>query len=282
MSTTSTGNDAGRTGSGTASGDAGAESGNAARGASVIVNVLQVIRCFTVETPVLGVTEIAAQVGLHKSSVSRILATLEQEQVVERDEASRKYRLGLGLIAVAGPLLAGLDVRRIAMDDLRALSEATGETAALNIWDGTAAVTVEQVPSRQQVKHTSVLGSRYATGLSASVQVFLAHEPAERVQGLLDAGRIVFDAPTDGTDPAAYPERLAAVRRDGHAVNHGETQADEAGIAAPVTDHRGEVVATILLAAPRYRVPAERLPELAAHCREAAQRISRRLGASRP
>lgn len=278
MSTTSTGSDDGRTGPAAASGGAGAESGNGARGASVIVNVLQVIRCFTVEEPVLGVTEIAAQVGLHKSSVSRILATLEQEQVVERDEASRKYRLGLGLIAVAGPLLAGLDVRRIAMDCLHELSESTGETAALNIWDGTAAVTVEQVPSRQQVKHTSVLGSRYATGLSASVQVFLAHEAPERVRGLLDAGRITFDSPTD---PDAYLERLAAVRRDGHAVNHGETQPDEVGIAAPVADHRGEVVATVLLAAPRYRVPAERVPELAAHCREAARRISQRLGATR-
>lgn len=279
MGTTSSTPDAGHTGSGTASGDAVAESGNGARGASVIVNVLQVIRCFTVEEPVLGVTEIAVQVGLHKSSVSRILATLEQEKVVERDEASRKYRLGLGLIAVAGPLLAGLDVRRIAMDDLRELSETTAETAALNIWDGTAAVTVEQVPSRQQVKHTSVLGSRYATGLSASVQVFLAHETTERMRGLLDAGRIAFDSPSD---PAAYLERLAAVRRDGHAVNHGETQPDEVGIAAPVLDHRGEVVATVLLAAPRYRVPAERVAELAAHCREAAYRISQRLGAALP
>ncbi|WP_413542793.1 IclR family transcriptional regulator [Citricoccus nitrophenolicus] len=267
MSTTSTGN------------DAGPESASAARGTSVIVNVLQVIRCFTVEEPVLGVTEIAAQVGLHKSSVSRILATLEQEKVVERDEASRKYRLGLGLIAVAGPLLAGLDVRRIAMADLRELSETTAETAALNIWDGTAAVTVEQVPSRQQVKHTSVLGSRYTTGLSASVQVFMAHEPAERVHALLGSGRIAFDSPSEATQPAAYLERLAAVRREGHAVNHGETQADEVGIAAPVLDHRGEVVATVLLAAPRYRVPAERIPELTAHCRDAATQISRRLGA---
>ncbi|NUL45579.1 IclR family transcriptional regulator [Cellulosimicrobium funkei] len=277
MSTTKAGPDGGRTGSGAASGDAGGESGNGARGASVIVNVLQVIRCFTVEEPVLGVTEIAAQVGLHKSSVSRILSTLEQEQVVERDEASRKYRLGLGLIAVAGPLLAGLDVRRIAMEDLRGLAEATGETAALNIWDGTAAVTVEQVPSRQQVKHTSVLGSRYATGLSASVQVFLAHEPPERVRGLLEAERILFDTPTDPDD---FLERIAAVREQGHAVNLGETSPDEVGIASPVMDHRGEVVATVLLAAPHYRVPAERVPELAAHCREAARRISRRLGAS--
>ncbi|VXA90780.1 IclR family transcriptional regulator [Citricoccus sp. K5] len=254
---------------------AGTETGDSARGASVIVNVLQVIRCFTVDEPLQGVTEIAAQVGLHKSSVSRILATLEQEKVVERDEASRKYRLGLGLIAVAGPLLAGLDVRRVAMEDLRELSETTGETTALNIWDGTTAVTVEQVPSRQQVKHTSVLGSRYATGLSASVQVFLAHTGPDRVRELVSSGRVAFESAVDVDE---YLERLATVRQDGHAVNHCETSPDEVGIAAPVRDHRGEVVAAVLVAAPFYRVPQDEIARLATACREAARRISLRLG----
>jgi IclR family transcriptional regulator, acetate operon repressor len=274
---TTAGPDAGRTGPSAASGEASADSGNGSRGTSVVVNVLQVLRCFTVDEPLQGVTEIAAQVGLHKSSVSRLLATLEQERVVERDEPSRKYRLGLGLIAVAGPLLATLDVRRIAMDDLRELSESTGETAALNIWDGSAAVTVEQIPSRRQVKHTSVLGSRYATGLSASVQVFLAHTDPERVRELVESGRIAFESPLD---PETYLERLAAVRRHGHAVNHRETSPDEVGIAAPVTDHRGEVVAAVLIAAPFYRVPEDTIPDLADACRNAARRISLRLGSA--
>ncbi|QCU78915.1 IclR family transcriptional regulator [Citricoccus sp. SGAir0253] len=255
----------------------GAENG--ARGASVIVNVLQVIRCFTVEEPLQGVTEIAARVGLHKSSVSRILATLEEEHVVERDEASRKYRLGLGLIAVAGPLLANLDVRRVAMDDLQALAERTGETAALAIWDGEAAVTVEQIPSRQQVKHTSVLGSRYATALSASVQAFLAAEDDERVRALLGSGRIQLG---DGCGPEDYLALLADVRRNGYAVNRGRTAPDEVGVAAPVHDHRGCVVGAVLVAAPAYRVTDELVPRYAEDCRRAARRISARLGAVVP
>lgn len=85
-----------------------ANSNGDARGQSVILTVIEVLRCFTVEQPLQGVTE----VGLRKSSVSRLLATREQEDIVERDETSRKFRLGLGLISVAGPLLANLDVRR--------------------------------------------------------------------------------------------------------------------------------------------------------------------------
>src|SRR3954451_3022163 len=146
------------------------------KGASVIVNAIAVLRSFTADEPLLGVTEIANRVGLHKSTVSRILATFEQENLVERDEDTRRYRLGLGLIAVAGPLLAELEERRVAYPVLRELTELTGETSALMMWNGPESMDVAQIPTRQQVKHTAPLGARYNVALSASVQIFLAGE----------------------------------------------------------------------------------------------------------
>lgn len=254
-----------------------ADDSTGTRASSAIVNVLQVIRCFTLEQPLVGVTDIAGQVGLHKSSVSRILATLEQEHVVERDETSRKYRLGLGLIAVAGPLLANLDVRRVAMSDLQLLADGTAETVALSIWDGTAAVTVEQIPSPHRVKHTSALGSRYSGGANATVQVFLSGQDPDRVRALVEAGRI--DLGGSG-DAEGYLARLHSVRTRGFAVNSGETAPDEIGVAAPIIDHRGGVCGAVLLAAPAYRVSREDIPALATACRNAARRISLRLGAA--
>ncbi|MGJ9404666.1 IclR family transcriptional regulator [Arthrobacter sp. KK5.5] len=251
------------------------------RNPSVIVNVVQVLRCFTTDEPMLGVTEIAAQVGLHKSSISRILATLEQERIVERDEQSRKYRLGMGLIAIAGPLLANLDVRRVAFPALQKLAETTGETAALNIWDGNESVTVEQIPSTKQVKHTSPMGSRYATALSASVQVFLADEEPENVRSLLTDGTVKIDDST-AHSTAAYLDRVATVRDRGHAFNYGETSSEEVGVAAPIRDHRGQVVAAILVAAPYFRVARGQLPELARACVEAAAAVSGRMGWQTP
>ncbi|MDQ0092305.1 IclR family transcriptional regulator [Paeniglutamicibacter psychrophenolicus] len=247
------------------------------RGASVIVNVIDVLRCFTVEQPVVGVTEIAARVGLHKSSVSRILATLEQERIVARDETTRKYSLGLGLIAVAGPLLANLDVRRVSFPFLEELARETGETAVLTIWDGLESVSVEQIPSFHQVKHTSAMGSRYNTALSASMQVFLAHEQPGRAAALLESGTVVLPENTAAAR-SAYLKRLEAVGRRGYAANHGETSPDEVGVAAPVFDHRGAVVASAMIAAPYYRVTEEQLHQLGAACVRAARQISLRLG----
>lgn len=249
------------------------------RGASPISNAVAVLRCFTVDEPLLGVTEIAAQVGLHKSSVSRILSTLESEGLVERDEPTRRYRLGLGIIAVAGPLLADLDVRRVAYPVLRELGAHTGETSALLLWNGHEAVSVEQIPSRHQVKHTTTLGTRYATGQSASVQVFLATEPPEKVREMLRAGTVLLPA-TDDAALDAYAARLAEAASRGYAVNYGETSPDEVGVASPVYDHRGDVVAAVLISAPHFRVSRERLAEICEACAGAAADITRRLGGS--
>lgn len=257
-----------------------ADVGNAApdaRGTSVIVNAIAVLRCFSAAEPLLGVTEIAQRVGMHKSSVSRILATLEQEELVERDPDSRRFKLGLGLIAVAGPLLAELEERRAAYPLLRRLTEQTGETSALMVWNGRESMCVEQIPSPQQVKHTAPLGARYHDALSASVQVFLSLEPEERVRALMLDGTIAHPG-LDDAGLEAYVLRLADVARRGYATNYGESALDEVGVAAPVYDHRGDPVAAVLIPAPRFRVSPEKLQILGEACARTARLVTARLG----
>ena len=257
-------------------GDDTQENGDA-RGMSVLRNGLAVLRAFTVDEPLLGVSEIAARVGLHKSTVSRILATLEQEDLVERDPSTRRFRLGLGVIAMAGPLLADLDVRRVAYPVLHDLSRRTGETAALMVWDGGEAVCVEQVPSANQVKHSTPLGTRYNTAASSSVQVFLARLDPFVVRSLLMKGTIDLPGLTEAA-LEAYLVRLREVGERGVAVNYGETSLEEVGVAAPVCDHRGEPVAAVLLSAPRFRISAEQLSTLADAVSSAARAVTSRLG----
>lgn len=257
-----------------------ARSRNEGASTSVLLNGLRVLESFSIQDPVLGVTEIARRVDLHKSTVSRILATLEQAGYVERTAAAGPFRLGLGLIALAGPLLADLDVRRLARPALDELVAATGETAALTLWDGHGAVVVEQVASPHQVKHTAPLGTRWTTYESASVQAFLASLAATDVSRLLDEGIIAGDTSTAAL--LRYRERLDEASRVGYAVNDGLTSAEEAGIAAPVRDHRGGVVAAVLLSAPRFRVPPEAIPSIGARVAVTADAISARLGYTGP
>lgn len=246
---------------------------------SVLQNGIRVLRAFSVSQPALGVTEISRRVDLHKSSVSRILAQLEQMDLVVRDPESGRFRLGLGLIGLAGPLLANLDVRRIAYTALEELTARTSETSALVVWSGNESVSVEQVSSPLQVKHTTPIGTRYSTAASSSVQVFLSEMPEAQVRVLLD--RYLLHNVHDDQAVQRYLDRLARVRADGFAVNAGETSVEEVGISAPVRDHRGSTVAAILLSAPSFRVSDTLRRQLAEAVRSTAEDVSQQLGAAR-
>lgn len=246
-------------------------------GTSALQNGIQVLKTFSREEPILGVTEISRRVGLHKSTVSRILATLEENALVERHATSGRFRLGVGVIELAAPMLANLDVRRVARPFLEELTRETGETTGLLVWNGGAAVSVEQVASPRKVKHTIPLGTQFREHVSASVKVFLAEGPPAEVQRLIGRGLPRYTE-RGVVDPDEYLEVLHGVRELGCAVNDGETSDEEVGIAAPVHDHRDRTVAAVLLSAPRYRTPREKVEEFSPLVRRTAAAISTRLG----
>lgn len=259
------------------SGDATASGEVSGRGPMLsVLNAVKVLDVFTVAEPLLGVSEIARRVELHKSTVSRILATLQQVDLVERERQSGRFRLGIGIIGVAGPLLANLDVRRLAYPALESLVALTGETAALALWSGHESIVVEQVPSPRQVKHTTPLGARFNKTASSSVKVFLSELDESQVHRLLRGGLV---EPGAGGEQELF-ERLARVREQGYALNDGETDPEELSISAPVRDHRQAVVAAMLLSAPRSRMTEFMVNDAIRRVRESAEQVSTRLGAT--
>lgn len=245
--------------------------------AASLLNGLGVLEAFSIGKPVLGVTEIAQKVNLHKSTVSRILTGLANAGYVERDEETGRFRLGLGLIGLSGPLLADLDVRRAAHADLEELVATTGETSSLSVWNGAEAVVVEEIPSPHKVKHTAAIGTRYSLYESSSVRVFLAQLPFAKVEQLLEAGRITH-SPESRNGDGDYRGHLATVKDQGYAVNDGFTSFEEVGISAIVRDYRGEVVGCITLAAPRFRTGPDLIAAYSDSVVAAARSVSARLG----
>src|SRR5699024_68536 len=185
------------------------------------------------------------------------------------------YQLGLGLIAIAGPLLANLNVRQVAHPYLQQLAADSRETTVLAVWEDSAAVTVEQIVSDRTVKHTSPLGSRYYSTGSATVQVFLANMDSDAAMALIDSGYIRLQ---DGWTAAEARQRFADLRKRGYATNLRETIEDENGIAAAVYDHRKKVVDAVSLAAPAYRIDEQTTERLIEQCLSTAATISTRMG----
>ena len=224
-----------------------------------------------------GVTELARRLGLHKSTASRLLATLEKRGLVEQDEESGKYRLGLIVIRLAEHAERTLDLRAIAMPELDRLARATHETTGIGVLQGDQMLTVAQADGPNLVAVGDWTGRVAPLHSVASGKVLLAFLPEREIMRLVRRG---LDRRTERTITQLEPllEELARVRRRGYATAFGEFDQGQNAVAAPVHDARGQVIAALNVWGPASRVAAGRIPELADQVREAAAAVSVRLG----
>jgi IclR family acetate operon transcriptional repressor len=224
-----------------------------------------------------GVTELARRLGLHKSTASRLLATLQKRGLVEQDEETGKYRLGLVVIRLAERAEKTLDLRGIAMPELERLARLTHETTGLGVLDGESLLTVAQADGPNLIAVGDWTGRATPLHCVASGKVLLAALAEREVLRIVRRGLISF---TERTIVELEPllEELARIRRRGYATALGEYEIGLNAVAAPVHDARGAVIAAVDIWGPAFRLTPRRIPELAAQARDAAAAISVRLG----
>jgi len=245
-----------------------------------IQRAVHVLKAFDDDQDELGVTELSRLIGLPKSTVSRMLTTLEYEGLVERVPDSEKYRLGFMLVRLAGRVSHFGDVRSAAHPVLVDLSARSHETVHLAVVDGDEVVNIEQIAGPHLVRETNWIGRRTPFHCAANGKALLAFQPAEMIARLLADPLPRFTDRTI-TAPAQVYAELERVRERGYASARGEIEVGLNGVAAPIRDASGAVVAAISVGGPAYRVTNERLDTFSALVVEAAANISVRLGSIR-
>ena len=245
----------------------------------MIQQTMRVLRLFSSDRRELGVVEAAELLGRPKSSISRLLRSMEAEGFLHRDEASGRFRLSLALAALGEIARASTSMQRLARPVLEELVERTGETSNLVVLDGSEAVNVEVVRSSRAVQHVGVLGRRLPLHATAAGKVLLAWA-APGVQDRILAGPLPALASRTLTDQAALARELACVRAQGYATAARELEEELAAASAPVLDHRGAVVAAVTTSAPLSRMEGdrERWLLLVSRVTEAAATLSSALG----
>ena len=225
-----------------------------------------------------SVTDLSHALDLHKSTVSRLLSTLERRGLVEQDRESGHFRLGVGIIRLAQSAERTLDIRTIAQSELEELAKATHETVSLEVFDGVgAAVAICQIDGPNLTPMPDITGRPVAMHAIAAGKVLLASLPERTVLSIARRGLVQY-TPRTITDPRALLEELALVRRRGYAVASGEWDERLSAAAVPVCDARGTVIATVVVWGASSRVTAVSLPNLINAARDAARGISRKLG----
>jgi DNA-binding IclR family transcriptional regulator len=226
-----------------------------------------------------GVTELARRLGLHKSTASRLLATLQRRGLVEQDEESGKYRLGIVILRLAERAEQTLDLRAIALPELERLARTAHENVALAVMRDDACLTLAQVDGPSMAAVADWTGRATPLHCVASGKVFLS-ALAERE--ILRLHRLGMPAATERTITGLEPllEELARVRRRGFATSFGELMAGTNAVAVPVHDARGRLVAAVSIWGPAFRVQPGRISELARLAHATAGTIAARLGAA--
>lgn len=250
------------------------------RGSEVqsLQRAIAILRVFTVDSPELGVTEISQRVGLHKSTTFRLLNTLAVEGLIAQDPDSGRYRLGLGLLELAGGVTVYNDTRRVARRHMRTLAEKIGATVSLAILEGDASINLEQaMPRGRSVVKTDWTGRRLPLHATSTGKALLAWLDPDAVAPALQQPLEIYTPHTIASVEALEAE-LNTSREAGYAIEHAEYETGLNAIAAPVRDHTGKVIAALSASGPSYHLTPERFEEVAKEVISAARAISAELG----
>ncbi|HFC11571.1 MAG TPA: IclR family transcriptional regulator [Anaerolineae bacterium] len=222
------------------------------------MSIQSVSRAFTILRTVashpdgIGVSAVAKRMNLHKSTVSRLLSTLEAEDAVERSDNG--YRISDGLAMLVAPLLLPQNLTELLRPLLVKLTEQTGEASGLAVLDGWNALSTAHVASQHNLQVRDWTGESFPLHIAASGKNFLAFWPHFRREEYLAQPMQAY-TPHSITDPAQLRERIFAVRQQGYDWTFDEFEVGLCAVAAPVFDQYRRVVAAIYISGPTFRLP---------------------------
>ena len=228
-----------------------------------------------------GVTEIAGELDVHKSTVSRLLGTLEARGLVEQASNRGRWRLGYGVVQLAAGATRKHDLSVISRPICQDLADEVGETVNVAIKDGSAVVSIDQVIGSSTVTTMNWVGQRTPMHATSAGKVFLASMAPGELETMLAGGLERF---TDHTivDAQILAEELDSVRSHGYARTLEEHEVGLAAVAAPIRALGGEVIAALTVSGPNFRINELTIPDVAPHVVAAAAEISERNGYPKP
>jgi len=229
---------------------------------------LRILLTFENEGQEVGVGEIATLLDVHKSTASRLAATLTAHGLLERVPESERFRLGPQLGRLGMLATRGRDLVEVARRPMAELAAETGETVTLTVRHGDQMATVAQVDARYVVGVQNWLGRRTPLHCTSDGKVLLAFGEAQ-----LDDSSLVALTERTITSRKVLERQLAEIRANGWASAIGEVEDGLNGAAAPVLDASGNCRGALSVSGPSYRLGPEDLPRLAELCRAAAAKI---------
>lgn len=241
-----------------------------------VFRALKILECVAGRGNSVGLTDISKEMGLSKSTAHGLIATLEQYGYMKQDGITGKYSLGLKVFEIGQAYVSNLDLREIALPDLRELSLRYQETAHLAVLSGEDVVYIDKFDGSRSIGIRSRIGGRnpaYCTGVGKALLSGLSDiQIQDMYQGK------TLERYTENTVVELVPllEQIRQVRKVGYAFDAEEIEMGLQCIAAPIKDSKGVIIAAISLSGPCSRLPD--MNDIATDVAKTAMQISMRMG----
>lgn len=244
---------------------------------SSVKNALRILQSFSIDEPEKKVTDLAKSLGLGKSTVSRLMATLASEGFVAKDEETLKYRLGLSILNLNTIVTSNMEIRRESVHTLKKLVNEVEETAHIAELVGSDVIYVNKVECSHPVQILSHIGRRNPAYCTSSGRVLLAYQDEELMEHVLSGELKRYNAKTV-VNPEALREIINKVRENGYAATFEEMREGVASISAPIRDYTGRVTHAVSIIGPVHRIKPSNISFYAGKLIYAADEISARMG----
>lgn len=243
-----------------------------------VQRAIDILNLFGSQSPELGTTEIAQALGLHKSTVSGLVSTLEANGYLDQNPSSRKYRLGLKLVERSSVLLKQIEIRRVASPFLEGLRDWFGESVNLALRDGAEVVYIEQLPGDHPLGTREEIGKRASVHCTALGKALISWLPPAELQQVVAECELRPVTGNTITDLDQFLLELERTCERGYAIDDEEIELGVRCVGAPIFNHTGRPVAAVSVSVPLPRIPSSEIPRYAEKVRETAKSISTRLG----
>jgi IclR family transcriptional regulator, KDG regulon repressor len=243
-----------------------------------ITRAIQVLKAFTIDNKELTLADLHNKLGISKSSLQRILKTLDSEGFLERNEKQKSYKLGLELY-ILGQLVEGNShLLSSAKPFMEKLSNETGESVTLNIIHENKRKCIGQVQGKHELLTLTHIGQYSPLYAGASAKVLLAFLPEHKRNQLLDEMEIVIFTDNTIVERSVIESDLKKIRDQGYSISEGERVLGAYSICAPITNRLNEIIASLSITMPVLRVKEDNTVEYVKLIKEYARLISVQLG----
>ncbi|PKW19222.1 IclR family transcriptional regulator [Saccharopolyspora spinosa] len=224
-----------------------------------------------------GITEIAGELGVHKSTASRLVSVLEARGLVEQLGERGKYAIGFGIVRLAGAATERMDLPRLGRPFCESLAADLGETVNIAIRDNDVAINISQARGTAAVTAHNWVGQRTPLHATSSGKVLLAYAPQVDQEELLVRPLERYTTRTV-TNAGELRKDFEMIARDGYATSYEELELGLNAAAVAVYNHEGDVIAALSASGPSYRFSRKRMREVVGAMRIAAKELSSQLG----